>query len=58
MAAQYVGIVRDLLAKHHNIVSQTRRNPTWESAHRAAERLAKRKGLSGNRYAIDVDIEG
>jgi hypothetical protein len=50
----YRGIVKDRMSGDR---IPTQRNPTWESAYRAAEALAKRKGLTGDRYAIDVDCE-
>lgn len=37
------------------VVGRTTGKTTWEQAHHAAEALAKRKGLTGDRYAIKVD---
>jgi hypothetical protein len=47
------GYVIDRL--EHTVVARTTGKTTWGEAQRAAEALAKRRGLTGDRYAIKVD---
>jgi hypothetical protein len=49
---KYRGIIIDRLSSDHR---WTRYYMTWEAAHHAAERMAKRIGHTGDRYRIDVD---
>jgi len=54
-AEGWTGVVIDRLADDdYGVVGRTRINPTWEAAQRAAEALAKRKGLTGDRYRIEM----
>lgn len=40
------------------VVASTGTKSSWEEAQHSAERLAKRRGLRGDRYAIDVRDDG
>ena len=50
---KYYGYIIDRL--RDTVEGRTTGKTTWEEASHAAERLAKRKGLTGDRYAIKVD---
>ena len=50
---KYYGYIVDRL-EDDTVKARTIGYRTWEAACRAAEHLAKRKGLTGDRYAIRV----
>ena len=52
-AAVYRGAICDRL--RGTVSHYTRKYPTWYSAYQAARNGAKRKGLRGDRYAVNVE---